>query len=575
MKNQRLNNPSRVALFLVLQILVGPQFLWAAPQEPSNIEQLIIYELNRARNNPARFDQENNLGGLISATAPQPPLAVNNNLVGSASFHAEEMATFNYFAHQSAVTGDWPNKMARDNGYPLPSFYPNTGSTANNIESIAAGTIITTAVSVLTLLIVDAGVDPPGHRIHLLATDPFFQTHREIGTGNAFNNSATFKNYFSIHTAVRDSGGNQFLTGVVYNDANGNRRYDLGEGLGGVTVSNGVTSVQTNAAGGWSIEVSPGASTVTASGGGFVGTASANVTVAASNIEVDFASGNSIGEVNFSRQHRCASLPANFDGDCKSDIGVYRDGAWSIVRSSDAGNTVVGWGGAAQDVPVPANYDGDAKTDIGIYRAGAWSIVRSLDGGNTVVGWGGAPQDILVPADYDGDGKADIAVYRDGAWSIVRSSDGGNTIVGWGGAAQDILVPADYDGDGKVDIAIYRDGAWSILRSSDGGNTIVGWGGAVQDLPVPADYDGDGKADIAIYRGGVWSILRSSDGGNTILAWGGGAQDVPVPADYDGDGKADIAIYRASIGQWIIKRSSDGGTTVVNWGGAAQDIPLN
>jgi subtilisin len=262
----------------------------------------------------------------------------------------------------------------------------------------------------------------------------------------------------------------------------------------------------------------------------------------------------------------------NFDGDCKSDIGIYRAGTWSILRSSDGGNTIVGWGGAAQDILVPADYDGDGKTDVAIYRDGTWSILRSSDGGNTVVGWGGAPQDIVVPGDYDGDGKADIAIYRAGAWSIVRSSDGGNTVVGWGGAPQDIVVPADYDGDGKTDIAIYRDGTWSILRSSDGGNTIVGWGGAGGDIPVPADYDGDGKADIAIYRNGAWSIVRSSDGGNSVVAAGGGPQDIPLPADYDGDGKADIAIYRN--GTWIIQRSSDGGNTVVNWGGGAQDIPL-
>ena len=263
----------------------------------------------------------------------------------------------------------------------------------------------------------------------------------------------------------------------------------------------------------------------------------------------------------------------DFDGDGVSDIGIYRNGAWSILRSSDGGNTVMGWGGAAQDIPTPADYDGDGKADIAIYRNGVWSIFRSLDGGNTVVGWGGAAQDVPVPADYDGDGKADVTIYRDGAWSVLRSSDGGNTVVGWGGGPQDILVPADYDGDGKADIAIYRDGAWSILRSSDGQQTVVGWGGLPQDIPVPADYDGDGKADIAIYRDGVWSILRSSDGQQTVAGWGGLAQDIPVPADYDGDGKADIAIYRD--GTWFIQRSSDGGTTIVGWGGAPQDIPLN
>jgi Right handed beta helix region/FG-GAP-like repeat len=263
---------------------------------------------------------------------------------------------------------------------------------------------------------------------------------------------------------------------------------------------------------------------------------------------------------------------ADFDGDGKSDIGVYRDGNWLIRRTSDGGVTGVGWGGLPQDKPVAGDYDGDGKVDVAVYRDGTWYIIRSSDGGVTAIGWGGLAQDKPVPADYDGDGKTDIAVYRDGSWYIIRSSDGGVTVIGWGGLAQDKPVPADYDGDGKTDIAFYRDGGWYIIRSSDGGVT-AGGDGLPQDKPVPADYDGDGKTDPAIYRDGMWFILRSSDGVVTTTGWGGLIQDVAVPADYDGDGKADIGIYRD--GNWFIIRSSDGGVTVVSWGGLAQDIPLS
>ena len=79
--------------------------------------------------------------------------------------------------------------------------------------------------------------------------------------------------------------------------------------------------------------------------------------------------------------------PVDFDGDGKSDIGVYRDGTWFILRSSDSGVTA-GLGRIAQDVPVPADYDGDGKTDIAVYRNGDWYIIRSGDGGLTAVGWG-------------------------------------------------------------------------------------------------------------------------------------------------------------------------------------------
>ena len=131
---------------------------------------------------------------------------------------------------------------------------------------------------------------------------------------------------------------------------------------------------------------------------------------------------------------------ADFDGDGKSDIGIYRDDVWTIIRSSDGGTTVVDWGGSEWQ-PVPADYDGDGKTDIAVYNTttGVWAIIRSSDGGNTAMGWGD-PSWTPVPADYDGDGKADIAVYNTttGVWAIIRSSDGANTVVGWGGGPQDV-----------------------------------------------------------------------------------------------------------------------------------------
>jgi hypothetical protein len=277
-----------------------------------------------------------------------------------------------------------------------------------------------------------------------------------------------------------------------------------------------------------------------------------------------------IGAVEFGAG---SATPVDFDGDGVTDIGVYRNGTWFVLRSSDGGVRATEWGGLPQDKPVPGDFDGDGKVDHTVYRDGTWFVIRSSDGGVRATDWGGLPQDVPLPADYDGDGKTDIAVYRDGIWFIIRSSDGAQISVGWGGLPQDVPVPADYDGDGKVDIAVYRDGTWFILRSSDGEVRATGWGGVLADVPVPADYDGDGKADIAVYRDGIWFIIRSSDGAQVSLGWGGLPQDIPVPADYDGDGKADIAVYRDGI--WFIIRSSDGMQTSVGWGGAAEDIPLN
>jgi FG-GAP-like repeat/Bacterial pre-peptidase C-terminal domain len=275
----------------------------------------------------------------------------------------------------------------------------------------------------------------------------------------------------------------------------------------------------------------------------------------------------------------------DFDGDLKTDIGVYRrsTGDW-FIRNSAGGVTTQTWGAPTlHDISVPADYDGDGKADIAVYRGntGEWFILNS-GGGGTVRAWG-APSlgDIPVPGDYDGDGKADIAVYRGntGEWFILNSG-GGGTVRAWGAPSLgDIPVPGDYDGDGKTDIAVYRGntGEWFILNSG-GGGTVQAWGApSLGDIPVPGDYDGDGKADIAVYRNttGEWFVLNSG-GGVTVQPWGSSSfGDIPVPGDYDGDGKGDIAIYRRNTGDWIIRNSS-GGSTIQAWGAPTlDDVPLS
>ncbi len=81
-----------------------------------------------------------------------------------------------------------------------------------------------------------------------------------------------------------------------------------------------------------------------------------------------------------------------------------------------------------------ADFDGDGKTDISVFRPsnGFWYVMKS-SGGYSSIQWG-QKDDVLVPGDYDGDGKTDVAVYRFGVrqitspvafntWYILRSSD--------------------------------------------------------------------------------------------------------------------------------------------------------
>jgi predicted extracellular nuclease len=251
--------------------------------------------------------------------------------------------------------------------------------------------------------------------------------------------------------------------------------------------------------------------------------------------------------------------PADFDGDGKADLSVFRpssEGFWHILRSGNGSVNSVQFGQGTDKI-VPGDYDGDGLTDIATFRpsTGAWYILQSSNVSFRSHFFGTAG-DIPVPADYDGDGKTDVAVFRpsEGAWYILRSSDSGLTSRLFGLSA-DKPVQGDYTGDGRADLAVYRPetGAWYVLNLVNDGFASAFFG-TTGDKPVQSDYDGDGKTDFAVYRpsSGTWYIQGSVDGFRA--AQFGSPTDILVPADYDGDGQSDIAIFRN--GNWFTLDSS-------------------
>jgi putative transposon-encoded protein len=268
------------------------------------------------------------------------------------------------------------------------------------------------------------------------------------------------------------------------------------------------------------------------------------------------------------------SNPADFDGDGRTDISVFRpsNGQWWLGRSTDG--LVVHAFGNSSDVLTPADFTGDGKTDVAIFRpsVGEWFVLRSEDSSFFSFPFG-TSGDVPAAADFDGDGRADPAVFRPSTstWYIQRSA-GGTTIQGFG-AAGDVPVPADYDGDGQTDIAIYRPGLgqWWINRSSAGVSALTF--GNSSDKAVPGDYTGDGKDDVAIWRPatGEWFVLRSENLTFYSVPFGTGG-DLPVPGDYDGDGKFDTAVFRPSSATWYVQRSGSG--TLIQGFGLSTDVPV-
>jgi len=269
---------------------------------------------------------------------------------------------------------------------------------------------------------------------------------------------------------------------------------------------------------------------------------------------------NNIGDYIYSAVTRTGSAPADFDGDGKTDLSVFRSGTgtWYIQRSM-LGFAAYAFG-ASGDRVAPGDFDGDNKTDVAVFRpsTGYWYYLRSSDGAFVAVLFG-ANNDVPVAADYDGDGKTDIAVFRPGTgyWYYLRSTDGAFVAVLFG-SSEDKTVQQDYDGDGRTDIAVFRpsNGVWYYLQSSDGAFRFTQFGLGT-DTPVVGDYDADGRADLAVFRNGTWYIQQSSNN-NLITQPFGDATDRPAPGNYDGDGKTDIGVFRPTDGNWYTLNSSNG-----------------
>jgi hypothetical protein len=278
---------------------------------------------------------------------------------------------------------------------------------------------------------------------------------------------------------------------------------------------------------------------------------------------------------------------ADFDGDGKSDVSVFRpsQGIWYLNRST-AGFAAANWG-ISTDKIVSGDYDGDQRTDLAVFRRSensTWYIFNSATNTVRIETWGAnnIEQAILfdtpTPADYDGDGRTDLAVWRttdnlsEPARFLIKHSSTNSGIATQWGSVGDIPAPADYDGDNKTDLAIYRSGVWWILNSTDNTWSVTQWGLSGDKL-VAADYDGDGRDDLAVFRPSdrTWYVRGSTSA--LIYLQFGLADDIPAPGDYDGNGKTDIAVYRN--GTWYINFIGNVNNFVqITQFGLGGDIPI-
>lgn len=285
----------------------------------------------------------------------------------------------------------------------------------------------------------------------------------------------------------------------------------------------------------------------------------------------------------------------DFDGDGYTDIGTYTpsyfierttgDANWQIYLSG--GSPLMSqerrprkmfqknWGLGHNRI-VPADYDGDGKTDLGVFNPidGHWSILLSKGGFNRgralqrgtsnlrgvdpgegyglgfVLGKDGLP----LPGDYDGNGVDDLCTYQESGqsiWSIkFLEKDGFSKKPDrfiYFGKLGDVPISGDFNCNGKTDLAVWRpsSGQW-LFRFGSKDIKAVSWrpqtSGTLE--PISGDFDGDSCTDIgfiSLRDGEVpqWFVLPSSLSGgarevlgelrNTVLkASFGRPEDKPV-----------------------------------------------
>lgn len=216
-------------------------------------EQYLLELINRARLDPLGEAKRMGIGlnddlapGQISGGAKQV-LAGNDLLDLSAADHSLWMLAEDKFQHEG-LGGSLPNERMVDAGYDAASFGENIALVGSTIPLTIAGAI----EELNKNLFLSAE-----HRVNTLDAD-----YREVGLGAELGLFTQAPNTFSAAMLTENfglKGTDRFLTGVVYQDADGDAFYSMGEGIGGVTFAAGGQQDATSFTGGYALGLASGA----------------------------------------------------------------------------------------------------------------------------------------------------------------------------------------------------------------------------------------------------------------------------------------------------------------------------
>ena len=231
--------------------------------DPTDGEQYLLQQLNRARMDPVGEGQRlavwlrdtttgqevvaqygTNPDQVISdfaALPAVPPLAFDPHLIAAARGHSTDMVSTGIESHTGS-DGSTPPQREAAAGFSQWFAGENAAYPFPSLDEVHAG------------YLVDWGNPGLGHRQNSM-TGTYGTNVIGIGLANEGSSDllAETEDFGSGVLANKDDPA--MLTGVVYDDTNGNGQYDPGEGIAGVTVSmdGGAYYAVTSASGGYSL----------------------------------------------------------------------------------------------------------------------------------------------------------------------------------------------------------------------------------------------------------------------------------------------------------------------------------
>jgi uncharacterized protein YkwD len=278
---------------------------------PSPEQQYMLELINRARANGGAEATRLGLSGLqegppsingqsFTIANSAQPLSWNPLLANCAQARAQFLNDNDQFftgINPHTFGNTTPEGRINAAGYPMnlgadyngpktaSGFFPGPENVAEN-ETIGSGPFTGPKLVAAILqqhndLFTDQTVPGRGHRMTTMLT-----YWREIGiginAGSDVNQGRTWDSLYTVQNFGRQTNSVPFVTGVVYQDTNGNGFYDPGEGIGGIRVDvtgSGFFAITTSS-GGYTVPVAGnGTFTVTFSGG-TIGSVQRTATVA-------------------------------------------------------------------------------------------------------------------------------------------------------------------------------------------------------------------------------------------------------------------------------------------------------